>query len=43
MNESSEELKSEFKDEDSEDELMQSENEFLKELFEVGDDLKEEK
>ena len=36
-NESSEGLKSDFKDKDSEDELVQSENEALKEFFEVED------
>ena len=40
MNESPEELKSEFKYEDSEDGLAQSENEFLKEFFEIEDELK---
>ena len=43
MNESSEELKWEFKDDELEDELVQSENEVLKELFEVEDDFKENK
>ena len=43
MNKSSEELKSEFKDEDSEDGLAQSENEALKDLFKVENVLKEDK
>ena len=40
MNESSEELKSEFKDKGPEDWLVKSENEVLKEFFEVEDELK---
>ena len=36
-------MKLEFKDEDSEDELVQSEDEVLKWFFEVEDDLKEDK
>ena len=42
MNESFEELKSEFKDKGSEERLVQSENEVLKEFFEVEDKLKED-